>query len=177
MLSRKETFAVHTYEVDAFGTLAVPALASAEPYFDRGGDYGYITATDTVDSAWVSALFKLPLNGMTGVILGSDGTYRIGKVTDIVPAKTDPNYAQKLQQAGVNLSAYRTAIQYNLIAQKLQTAITKQATTGNIEQVHAWEIEIASTDAKNCRCAAATRRIAATSGSNARESRSHVSAA
>ncbi len=27
MLSRKETFAVHTYEVDAFGTLAVPALS------------------------------------------------------------------------------------------------------------------------------------------------------
>ncbi len=113
-----------------------------------GGDYGYITATDTVDSAWVSALFKLPLNGMTGVILGSDGTYRIGKVTDIVPAKTDPNYAQKLQQAGVNLTAYRTAIQYNLIAQKLQTAVTKQATTGNIEQVHAWEIEVATTDSQ-----------------------------
>ena len=113
-----------------------------------GGDYGYITATDTVDSAWVSALFKLPLNGMTGVILGSDGTYRIGKVTDIVPAKTDPNYAQKLQQAGVNLTAYRTAIQYNLIAQKLQTAVTKQATTGNIEQVHAWEIEVATSDSQ-----------------------------
>ncbi len=27
MLSRKETFAVHSYEVDAFGTLAVPALS------------------------------------------------------------------------------------------------------------------------------------------------------
>ncbi len=113
-----------------------------------GGDYGYISATDTVDKAWVSALFKLPLNGMTGVILGSDGTYRIGKVTDIVPAKTDPNYAQKLQQAGVNLNAYRTAIQYNLIAQKLQTAITKQATTGNIDQVHAWEIEVATSDSQ-----------------------------
>ncbi len=113
-----------------------------------GGDYGYITATDPVDPAWVAALFKLPLNGMTGVILGSDGTYRIGKVTDIVPAKTDPNYAQKLQQAGVNLNAYRTAIQYNLIAQKLQTAITKQATTGNIDQVHAWEIEVATSDSQ-----------------------------
>jgi hypothetical protein len=27
MLSRRESFAVHTYEVDAFGTLAVPALS------------------------------------------------------------------------------------------------------------------------------------------------------
>ncbi len=113
-----------------------------------GGDYGYITATNTVDQAWVSALFKLPLNGMTGVILGSDGTYRIGKVTDIVPARTDPNYAQKIQQAGVDLTAYRTAIQYDLIAQKLQTSITKQATTGNIEQVHAWEIQVATSDSQ-----------------------------
>ena len=111
-----------------------------------GGDYGYITATDSVDQAWVSALFKLPLNGMTGVILGSDGIYRIGKVTDIVPAKVNPNYQQALQQAGVNLTAYRTAIQYDLIAQKLQAAITKQATTGNIEQVHAWEIQVATSD-------------------------------
>ncbi len=118
---------------------------STDPSATNGGNYGYITASNTVDPAWVSALFKLPLNGMTGVIRGADGTYRIGKVTDIVPAKTNPNYQQQIEQAGVNFSAYREAVRYNLLAQKLQKAITAKATTGNIEQVHAWEIEVATT--------------------------------
>jgi parvulin-like peptidyl-prolyl isomerase len=121
---------------------------STDPSGTKGGDYGYITATDTTDQAWVNALFKLPLNGTTGVILGSDGTYRIGRVTDIVPAKTDPNYEQKLQQAGVNVAAYRAAIRDDLLAQKLQTAVTDKATKGNIEQVHAWEIQVSTTDAQ-----------------------------
>ncbi len=118
---------------------------STDPSATNGGNYGYITASNTVDQAWVSALFKLPLNGMTGVIRGADGTYRIGKVTDIVPAKTNPNYQQQIEQAGVNFSAYREAVRYNLLTQKLQKAITAKATTGNIEQVHAWEIEVATT--------------------------------
>jgi parvulin-like peptidyl-prolyl isomerase len=113
----------------------------------NGGDYGYITSSDTVDAAWVAALFKLPLNGQTDVMLGSDGTYRIGRVVDIVPAKTDPNYQKKLQDAGLNLTAYRQAIHDNLVQQKLQDAIVAKATTGNPVQVHAWEIEIASADA------------------------------
>ena len=29
----------------------------------QGGDYGFISASDTVDPAWVQALFALPLNG------------------------------------------------------------------------------------------------------------------
>lgn len=117
---------------------------STDPSGTKGGDFGYITSTDTTDTAWVAALFKLPLNGTTGVMLGSDGTYRIGRVADIVPAKTDPNYQQKLQQAGVDLTAYRNAIYDDLLAQKLQTAVTDKATKGNVEQVHAWEIEVAT---------------------------------
>jgi parvulin-like peptidyl-prolyl isomerase len=48
-----------------------------------GGDYGVISASDTVDPAWVQALFALPLNGTTPVIKGADGTYRIGTVREI----------------------------------------------------------------------------------------------
>ncbi len=120
---------------------------STDPSATKGGDYGYITSTNTVDQAWVNDLFKLPLNGMTGVVKGADGVYRIGKVTDIVAPKTDPNFQKNIEAAGVNYAAYRQAVYYNLVSQKLQDAITKKATTGNIEQVHAWEIKIATTDA------------------------------
>lgn len=121
---------------------------STDPSASNGGDFGYINATDTTDPAWVAALFKLPLNGTTEVIQGADGAYRIGRVTDIVAARTDPNYQQSIQQAGVSLAAYRQAVRDRLVAQKLQDAIVKQATAGDIAQVHAWEIEVATTDAQ-----------------------------
>ena len=111
-----------------------------------GGDYGYVTATDPVDPAWVAALFALPEGGTTDVIQGADGTFRIGRVTAIVPAATDQHYQQQLAQAGVSLAAYRDAIRGDLVRQKLAAKILADATTGSIEQVHAWEIRIAAGD-------------------------------
>ena len=116
---------------------------STDASASNGGDYGYIAATDPVDPAWVTAVFALPLNGTTGVIQGADGTYRIGHVTAIVPATTDPRYQQELAQAGVGLAAYRDAVRGDLVRQKLEARILADATTGNVEQVHAWEIRIA----------------------------------
>ena len=111
-----------------------------------GGDYGYVTATDPVDPAWVAALFALPTGGTTDVIQGADGTFRIGRVTAIVPAVIDQHYQQQLAQAGVSLAAYRDAIRGDLVRQKLAAKILADATTGSIEQVHAWEIRIAAGD-------------------------------
>ncbi len=116
-----------------------------------GGDYGYLTATDPVDPAWVAALFALPVGGTTDVIQGADGTFRIGRVTAIVPATTDPRYQQELAQAGVSLAAYRDAIRGDLLRQKLAAKVLANVTTGNIEQVHAWEIRIAPGDAVTAR--------------------------
>ena len=112
-----------------------------------GGNYGYITASDTVDPAWVKAVFALPLDGTTDVIEGADGTYRIGRVVEIVPAKTDPHYQQRIVQAGVSLAAYRDAVRGDLYRQKLSAKILAEATTGNVDQVHAWEIKINDADA------------------------------
>jgi parvulin-like peptidyl-prolyl isomerase len=125
-----------------------------------GGDYGYITATDPVDPAWVAALFALPAGGMTGVMQGADGTFRIGRVTAIVPAATDPRYQQELAQAGVSLAAYRDAIRGDLIRQKLAAKVLTDATTGSIEQVHAREIRIASGDTATARLQAIQQALA-----------------
>ena len=125
-----------------------------------GGDYGYITATDPVDPAWVAALFALPAGGTTDVMLGADGTFRIGRVAAIVPAATDPHYQQELAQAGVSLAAYRDAIRGDLIRQKLEAKVLADATTGSIEQVHAWEIRIASGDTVTARLQAIQQALA-----------------
>jgi parvulin-like peptidyl-prolyl isomerase len=117
---------------------------STDPSAVNGGHYGYVWAGDPIDPAWVAALFALPVGGTTQVILGADGVYRIGRVTAVVPPSTDPHLQQELSKAGVSLAAYRDALRGDLVRQKLAAKILLQASTGAIEQVHAWEIRIAS---------------------------------
>ncbi len=114
---------------------------STDPSASNGGDYGYITQSNPIDKAWVDAVFQLKLNGTTGVIKGADGVYRIGRVTDIIPAHTDPNYQKTIEQS-VPLATYEQAVRGDLTYQKLNDMIVAKATTGNVEQVHAWEIYV-----------------------------------
>jgi parvulin-like peptidyl-prolyl isomerase len=110
---------------------------------DNGGDYGYLTKSSSLDKAFLDALFALPINGTTDVVTGADGTYRIGRVVDIIPAKVDEKRTDRIKEA-VSLSAYREAIRASLTQSKLRDAVIAEATTGNIEQVHAWEIRMQS---------------------------------
>ena len=50
-----------------------------------GGDYGTVAQIAIGDETLGDELFKLAPGGTTGVVLGDDGTYRIGRVTDVVP--------------------------------------------------------------------------------------------
>ena len=55
----------------------------------QAGDLGWLQANDTrPDEEWLKAVFAAPDNTPTAVIEGTDGVYRIGRVTDelIVPA-------------------------------------------------------------------------------------------
>ncbi|HXQ95492.1 MAG TPA: peptidylprolyl isomerase, partial [Candidatus Acidoferrales bacterium] len=117
---------------------------STDPSAANGGDIGYVSATDTADPAWVAALFALPLNGTTGVVEGADGSYRIGRVVAIVPAKPGGDWQPGVERAGVSLDAYRAAALAALYRQKLAAWVLASATTGNVDQVHAWEIRIGS---------------------------------
>ena len=56
-------------------------------------------------------MFKLDVNGVTDVILGKDGTYRIGRVSEIVAPQVDAAWDQKMAEAKVKPEAYRAAIQ------------------------------------------------------------------
>jgi parvulin-like peptidyl-prolyl isomerase len=106
---------------------------------EKGGDLGYLESDNTIDKVWIDAIFKLSLNGMTGVVEGGDGVYRIGKVERIIPAAVDPNYATKVDRA-VGLAPYRDTLTGELLQQKLREYVAKQFLSGNVEQVHAFEI-------------------------------------
>jgi parvulin-like peptidyl-prolyl isomerase len=80
-----------------------------------GGDVGWIDSTANEDADWQAAVFKLEVNGVTDVILGKDGTYRIGRVSEIVAPQVDAAWDQKMVEAKVKPEAYRAAIQSEAI--------------------------------------------------------------
>lgn len=88
----------------------VAKATSGDSTAAAGGDLGWIDDTASEDPDWQAALFKLDANGLTDVILGADGTYRIGRVTEIAPAEVDPLWDQKLAEATISQEAYRAAV-------------------------------------------------------------------
>lgn len=98
-----------------------------------GGDLGLATANKVTDLEFQKQLFELPLNGTTGIVRGSDGAYRIGRVTEIVPAGEQAGLRDqlfsKLPEASV-----RTLLTYETGAGELHDKITNDALAATPEQ-------------------------------------------
>ncbi len=105
----------------------VAKAISTDPSKAAGGDIGWLDSTAGEDASWQAAIFKLEANGVTDVIEGADGTYRIGRVTEIAPAEVDAAWDQKLADAKISEAAYRSAIQSEAIRQALEDKIVADA--------------------------------------------------
>jgi len=90
----------------------------------QAGDLGSIGARDrNVDEAYLAAVFAVPVNTPTAVVEGTDGIFRIGRVTEIVPASVDGAYQSKFQNKGIALERYRAAVAGDVLHEKLQARI------------------------------------------------------
>jgi parvulin-like peptidyl-prolyl isomerase len=75
---------------------------------ETNGDLFFIDeGSRSPDVPFVEAIFALAASGYTDVIEGEDGTFRIGRMTEIAPEVVDPNYMQRATDAGVSEKAYR----------------------------------------------------------------------
>lgn len=105
------------------------------------GDQGFTEKTgSTIDQALLDAAFNLPLNGFTGVIQGADGTFRIARVTQIIPTSVDPNYQQSIKDAGISIDTYRRVVEGDLVREALTAKVVADATTKPSLQRHVLEI-------------------------------------
>ena len=120
---------------------AVAAKYSTDISKENGGLYGTLADTNPTDTAWVKALFALPDDGTTEVIEGADGTYRIGRVTEITPAREDPAFRSAVEQ-GPGLEAYKAALVGRVLRDKLDEQLVAAATKSPVEQVRAYEIMV-----------------------------------
>ncbi len=113
----------------------VAAQYSTDPSAQNGGDYGTLTKGLVSDPDWGDALFKLPLNGITAVILGSDGVYRIGEVTQITPGAEEPGQRASLFQAASEQDV-RQFLRYQIASDGLKDKIVSDALAQTPEQAH-----------------------------------------
>lgn len=110
----------------------------------QGGDLGWITSEESfLDEDLVTALFASEANVPTEVIEGEDGTFRIGRVTEIAAENVDADYQTKLTNDGIDLAKYRAAVMADVIHDKLEEKIVAQVTgpgpQRNVQQIYIGE--------------------------------------
>jgi parvulin-like peptidyl-prolyl isomerase len=122
---------------------ATVAKDSTDPLATGGGDQGFLSKeTSTLDPPLLNAVFALPANGLTAVIKGDDGTFRIAQVTRIVAQTVDANYTQTIVNSGVPLDVYRQAVRADAIRDALKARVVADDTTKPTVQRHVLEIKL-----------------------------------
>ena len=102
----------------------VAKAVSTDASKDQGGDIGFVDKNSSLDTAFSAAVQAVALNGVTDVIEGADGTYRIGRVTDIVASVVDATLADQVKAAGISMDDFRATLRRDVTRTKLSDAIT-----------------------------------------------------
>ena len=92
-----------------------------------GGDLSWVTTDTALDETLRTTLFKLDKDGRTGVVEGADGTFRIGRVTEIVPESVDNSYRQQIVDDGISIDAYNDVVRTDLIRTRLEEKVKADA--------------------------------------------------
>lgn len=127
----------------------VAKAVSADSFTASGGDAGWVFADDsTFDKGFLAAVFALPQGGLTDVLAGADGTFRIGKVAEIAPQTVDANWTRLIQDHGIAMNVYRDAVRGDLVREALSAKVVADATTQPTTQRQVSEIFISSANYK-----------------------------
>jgi parvulin-like peptidyl-prolyl isomerase len=90
---------------------------------EQAGDLGFIDQDTTLDAAFLAALMAAAKDTPTDVVQGSDGTFRVGRVTEIVAPVEDATLASQVADAGIGMDDFRAALQRDVTRAKLSDAI------------------------------------------------------
>ena len=105
----------------------IAKAVSTDSSAPSGGELGWVTAETALDETFRTALFKLEKDARTGVIEGTDGSYRIGRVTDIAAESVDESYRTQIADAGIAVEAYDAVVRADLVRIALEDKIKAQA--------------------------------------------------
>lgn len=110
---------------------------------DQAGDLGFLDKNAGLEQPFVDALFQAPANTPTSVILGEDGIYRIGRVTEIAPPVVDSTLETQVTSAGVSMADFRAALSLEVLRTKLNDAVVARILAPG-PQRHVEEIYLAA---------------------------------
>jgi parvulin-like peptidyl-prolyl isomerase len=103
-----------------------------------GGAYGLVSRQSELDATFLESVFEQPEGGVTPVILGDDGVYRIGRVSQIVQGASDPAFRAEVEQR-LPWSTYLTNVRMETVAEALKDKVRTDA-AADAEQVRLSEI-------------------------------------
>jgi parvulin-like peptidyl-prolyl isomerase len=105
----------------------VAKAASTDSSSSTGGDLGWIDRDAAEDEAYIEAIFGAEPNTPTAVIESETGTYMIGRVTEVATAAVDQAWEQKLIDAGIDVAAYRSVVQSEVVRDLLEEKVIADA--------------------------------------------------
>ena len=101
----------------------VAKTASDAANAPQAGDIGWLYKDSGYDEAFMTAVYDAELNAPTDVITGDDGTYRIGRYTEVAAPTVDSNFQQEVLDAGILMPDYREAAKADVLRRKLSDAV------------------------------------------------------
>jgi len=119
----------------------VAKTASTGATAPQAGDIGWMPKDSGYDTKFMDAVFALAQGSVTDVVLGEDGTYRIGRVTEIAPASVDGAFETKLDAAGITLADYRVAVAGDVTRQKLSDSVVADLSKASLQR-HVLQIKL-----------------------------------
>ena len=123
-----------------------------------GGDVGYIDKNSSLDTPFVNAIMAAPLNTPTDVVDGADGSYRIGRVTDVIAPVVDTTFQSQASTAGVSQSDLDHTYTYAVAQKNLNDKIVADA-MAPAPQRHVYEIYMQTSASESGPSAIRTRHI------------------
>ena len=111
----------------------------------QNGDLGWLPRDSGYDAPFMTALYAGTQGQPTAVILGDDGTYRIGRYTDVSAASVDNSYQSQIEDAKVKIADYRVAVQADLIRKGLDAKVVADLSKPALQRHVLQILELAST--------------------------------
>ncbi len=91
------------------------------------GELGWVTREFDPDEAFADAVFGLDRDAITEVFEDEEGTFRIGRVTDVAAETVESDYGALMVARGVSREVYEEAVRQDLPGEKLREKIEQTA--------------------------------------------------
>jgi parvulin-like peptidyl-prolyl isomerase len=117
----------------------VARTASTAGNAAQAGDLGWLAKTSGYDQDFMDAVFAVDVNATTDIVEGEDGTFRIGRFTELAPAEVDATFQEGITEAGILLADYRVAAKGDVVRKRLADKIVADLSAPSLQR-HVLEI-------------------------------------